>query len=157
MSKLPKFCVWFKEVGKKDGNVVGGKGANLGEMVQSGIPVPPGFIVTAQAYFYFLDKTNLREVIQKKLTNLNVENSHRLQIISEEIKHIIETASVPKEIEETIVDYYHDMAKSSGFVAVRSSATAEDLPEASFAGQQRTYLNIKGDQDVLKAVLGCWA
>lgn len=157
MPKLPKFCLWFHEVGKKDISIVGGKGANLGEMTQAGIPVPSGFIVTAQAYFYFLDKTNLREQIRAKIANLNAEDSQKLQKVSKEIKSIIEKASMPEEISEKIRNYYQEMGKKPSFVAVRSSATAEDLPEASFAGQQRTFLNIKGENEVLSAVLGCWA
>lgn len=157
MPKLPQFCLWFQEVGRKDGNLVGGKGANLGEMTKAGIPVPEGFIVTAQAYFYFLDKTNLREKIREKLTELNIDDSEKLQKVSEEIKKIIEKAEMPREIAAEIVKYYEKIEKKEPFVAVRSSATAEDLPEASFAGQQRTYLNIKGSKDTVKAVQGCWA
>lgn len=157
MSKLPKFCVWFNEVGKNDVNIVGGKGANLGEMVQAGIPVPTGFIVTAFAYFYFLDKTNLREVIKKKLNGLNVDDSKKLQEVAVEVKKIIEVTSIPKEISQEVIKYYRQIEKTAPYVAVRSSATAEDLPEASFAGQQRTFLNVKGEEEILKAVIGCWA
>ena len=157
MAKLPKFCLWFNEVGKGDVGIVGGKGANLGEMTNAGVPVPNGFIVTAQAYFYFLDKTNLRDKIRQKLTGLNVDDSKKLQSVSEEIKTLIEKTPVPQEISDLIIKYYKEIERTPPYVAVRSSATAEDLPDASFAGQQRTFLNIKGDKDVLIAVSGCWA
>ena len=157
MNKLPKLCLWFNEVGKKDVGIVGGKGANLGEMTKSKIPVPNGFIVTAQAYFYFLEKSNLREFIKEKLTNLDVEDSTKLQKHAEEIKKKIEEAEIPEQILHEIINYYEKLDNKNPLVAVRSSATAEDLPEASFAGQQRTFLNIKGKDEVIKAVQGCWA
>ena len=147
--------VWFEEVGKEDLPEVGGKGANLGEMIRAGIPVPPGFIVTAQSYFYFLEKSNLTGTIRKLLSNLDTNDSEKLQKTASRIMRLLNAAVMPKEITRKIVQAYGKLG--SGEVAVRSSATAEDLPEASFAGQQRTFLNVTGESDVVTAVQGCWA
>lgn len=149
-----KFIVWFEDVGKGDLALVGGKGANLGEMVKAGIPVPPGFIVTVDGYFNFLEKADLRREIERLLTPLDPNDSQLLQKVSAKIKEAILTAEMPREIAQEIEDAY---AKLGGFVAVRSSATAEDLAEASFAGQQRTFLNVEGEDEVVQAVQGCWA
>jgi pyruvate,water dikinase len=155
MSDNKKSVVWFKEVGKKDIGLVGGKGANLGELTNAGIPVPPGYIVTSAAYFSFLEQAKLKDKIVEKLGGLDPEDSKRLQEASSEIKEIITGAPMPPEIAEEIKQAYREM--EGGLVAVRSSATAEDLPEASFAGQQRTYLNVESENEVVKAVQGCWA
>jgi pyruvate,water dikinase len=149
-----KFVVWFNEVGKGDISSVGGKGANLGELTQAHIPVPPGFIVTAQAYFHFLERQGLTEYIHQLLDPLDPADSKELKKTAELIKGKISQASMPIEIEQEIRKAYNQLR---GAVAVRSSATAEDLPEASFAGQQRTFLNIQGGDEVIKAVQGCWA
>jgi pyruvate,water dikinase len=156
MAEGSKSVVWFKEVGKQDIPLVGGKGANLGELTSAGIPVPPGYIVTSGAYFKFLDEANLKETIAAKLAALtDSEDSKKLQEISADIKATISGAAMPSDIAEEIKKSYQEMG--GGLVAVRSSATAEDLPEASFAGQQRTYLNVESDNEVVKAVQGCWA
>ncbi len=150
-----KAVVWFHEVTKKDVSTVGGKGANLGEMTRARIPVPPGFIVTANAYYDFLQKSKLTGKIRSLLRSLDTNDSKQLQQIAAEVRQAILDAPMPPEIAEKIKQYYKEM--DEGFVAVRSSATAEDLPEASFAGQQRTFLNIKGADEVVTAVQGCWA
>ncbi|MFC1899097.1 phosphoenolpyruvate synthase [Chloroflexota bacterium] len=150
-----KDVVWFKEVGKGDVGIVGGKGANLGEMTNAGIPVPPGFIVTADAYFHFIKVTNLMDKIRSLLEPVDVDDSRQLQNVAAEVRNLIATAKMVPEIAEKIKQCYKEMG--GGFVAVRSSATAEDLPEASFAGQQRTFLNITGAEEVVEAVQDCWA
>jgi pyruvate,water dikinase len=150
-----KAIVWFNEVTKEDVPTVGGKGANLGEMTRAKIPVPPGFIVTADAYFDFLKKTKLTGRISTLLKPLNPDNSNQLHQIAGQIKQLILDTPIPPEIAEEIKHSYTKMG--GGLVAVRSSATAEDLPEASFAGQQRTFLNIEGRKEVIAAVRGCWA
>ncbi len=161
-----KFVVWFNEVGKEDVGLVGGKGANLGEMTQVGIPVPPGFIVTANAYKFFLEKNGLPTKIRKELSTAKVSDPVSLQKASENIKKLIIHAPVPEEISQLIVKAYGDLKKFRGLrglvekdplVAVRSSATAEDLPSASFAGQQATLLNIRGEASVVSAVREAWA
>ena len=157
---MVKNIVWFKEVGKGDVVLVGGKGANLGELTRAGLPVPPGFIVTAQAYFNFLKSTNLDLEIAKKLKNIDIEDSKKLQKIALEIQKEILAEKVPTGLAKEISAAYQKLyttASSNIFVAVRSSATAEDLPTASFAGQQKTFLNIAGGEEVIKAVKRCWA
>ena len=146
--------VWFMEVDKEDLHLVGGKGANLGELTKLEIPVPPGFIVTTQSYFHFLEESNLSKKIGNILSKLNPDDSKQLIKAATRIKDLITNAEMPKQIADEIREAYE---KLGGLVAVRSSATAEDLPEASFAGQQRTFLNIQGEEEVVSAVQGCWA
>jgi pyruvate,water dikinase len=155
MQKGTKIIVWFDEVTKVDIPLVGGKGANLGEMVHAKIPVPPGFIVTADAYFKFLNDAGLTEEIRRYLKGLDVNDSKQLQEVAEVIKNIISSAPMPPEMVKEMKDAYRKLGQ--GLVAVRSSATAEDLPEASFAGQQRTFLNVQGEDDVVTAIQGCWS
>ena len=158
MNKKTAQILWFKEVGKKDISIVGGKGANLGEMVNAKIPVPDGFVVTAGAYFDFINSTSLKEKIMHELSGLNVDNSKKLQEASKRIKTAIMAADMPGDLAVKIKDYYHKLCgENDRYVALRSSATAEDLPDASFAGQQETYLNVKGWSDVVKKVQECWA
>lgn len=156
-----KYIKWFTEINKDDIPTVGGKGANLGELTQKGLEVPPGFCVTAQAYRYFIEKSNLSILIKNKMENLDVENSPELQKISSEIRELIVSQQVPKDLAEEIRLAYDEFNKNigveNGEVAVRSSATAEDLPEASFAGQQDTYLHISGYDELIKHIVKCWA
>jgi pyruvate,water dikinase len=154
MQQGTKNIVWFDDVTKVDIPLVGGKGANLGEMVHSQIPVPSGFIVTADAYFKFLHGANLTDEIRRHLENLNVNDSRKLQEVSDLIKDKISSAPMLPDMVKEIKEAYRKLGQ--GLVAVRSSATAEDLPEASFAGQQRTFLNIQGEDDVVAAIQGCW-
>jgi len=155
MKEGQKAIVWFNEVTKKDIPLVGGKGANLGEMTNAGIPVPQGFIVTAAAYFDFVEKAGLTDKIRTLLEPLDVHDSKQLQDIAAKVQKVIEDADMPPEIAREIEQAYVKMGK--GLVAVRSSATAEDLPEASFAGQQATFLNVQGEKEVVRAVQECWA
>lgn len=181
MALSKKNIVWFEEVGKEDVGLVGGKGANLGEMTNSHLPIPYGFIVTANAYFYFIKKAELDAKIKSILSIVNYDNPHELQQVSEHVRELILKAEMPKEIAKEIIEYYehltikeekylhHDLgvleksihklkhAYTPPLVAVRSSATAEDLPTASFAGQQETYLNVEGETQLLKKVKECWA
>ena len=147
--------VWFSEVGRDDVPVVGGKGANLGELTRAGIPVPPGFVVTADTYFRFIDHSGLEPAIRKELFGLDVHNSRDLNERASRIRARLMEAPVPAHIAEAIRKGYRELGQ--GPVAVRSSATAEDLPEASFAGQQSTYLNVVGEENVVRAVQACWA
>lgn len=159
---------WFKDISADDLAIAGGKGTNLGIMFKLGLPVPDGFAVTAQTYQEFIERTGLQQKIAGLLQNLNVEDTSQLQKIADSIQRLILSVKIPEEMAEEIMDNYellgankkkaHDLVQSNEqFVAVRSSATAEDLPSASFAGQQATYLNIKGKQNVVKAVLACWS
>ncbi len=150
-----KPIVWFEEIGKEDIALVGGKGANLGELTRAGIPVPPGFVVTADTYFRFLEASGLKPRIAELLEHLDHRDSAALAATSETIKNLILNAPVPEDLRRQIESAYERLG--GGFVAVRSSATAEDLPEASFAGQQSTFLNIQGAEGVVNAVRACWA
>ncbi len=155
MKQGTKAILWFDEVNKGDIPIVGGKGANLGEMVHAGIPVPPGFIVTAGAYFKFLKASNLTDEISRYLEDLDVNDSKKLQEVAGLIKDKISSVPMLPDIVQEIKDAYRKLG--GGLVAVRSSATAEDLPEASFAGQQSTFLNIQGENEVVTAIQGCWS
>jgi pyruvate,water dikinase len=161
--KESRFVLWLDEVRKEDAPLVGGKNANLGEMKAAGIPVPPGFAVTAYAFKYFLEKTGLGEKIYEMLRKLDVNNTKELEETTRKIREMILAQPMPPEVEEEIKKYYYELAGKLGLepaklrVAVRSSATAEDLPEASFAGQQDTYLNVYGAESVIEHVKRCWA
>ena len=160
-----KVIVWFNEVGKDDIALVGGKGANLGEMTQAGFPIPPGFIVTSDAYFYFIERTGIKEKIAEILQDLDVENTEDLERRTRQIRDLIESTPVLPELAVEIKNAYARLAEVVGtsvlrdppFVAVRSSATAEDLPDASFAGQQATFIYVRGPDSVIEYVKKCWA
>lgn len=155
MISTTRSVVWFKEVGREDLGLVGGKGANLGELTRAGIPVPPGFVVTADTYFRFIQQNALEPIIQKELFRLDVHDSRQLNDRAARIRQRIMEAQMPAHIATEIKQAYRELGE--GPVAVRSSATAEDLPEASFAGQQSTFLNVVGDENVVRAVQACWA
>jgi len=155
---MPKFVLWFSETDKEDIPIVGGKAANLGELTRTGILVPEGFTIVSQAYFDFLEKANLKNKIEKLLQKVDPANTSILNEAANLIKKAIERSQIPKELSQLIIENYRKLTKgASGLVAIRSSGTAEDLPEASFAGQQATFLNVKGDREVLEAVKKCWA
>lgn len=158
MNKRTAQILLFNQISKMDIPLVGGKGANLGEMFTADIPVPDGFVVTSKAYYDFLKKTSLKKKILTELSGLDVNKSKDLMAASEKIKTAILSAEMPKDLAAEIKKAYHTLCgENDRFVAVRSSATAEDLPDASFAGQQETYLNVKGFEDVVKHVQMCWA
>jgi len=151
--------IWLEDVGKEDLSIVGGKGASLGEMINIGVPVPGGFAVTAQAFRDFINRSGIADELFEAL-KVDVNQASELHRAEETAKKLIMDAKVPKDIEEAIKARYDELCKREGrevFVAVRSSATAEDLPEASFAGQQETYLNMRGAEEVFDAVRKCWA
>lgn len=154
----------FDEIGIGDIAQVGGKNASLGEMRRAlsskGVPVPDGFATTATAYWQFLEQTGLKQFIEDSLGNLDVSNIHDLQRRSSEIRRAIIAARMPEELQLAIHAAYEQLCARAGeivAVAVRSSATAEDLPDASFAGAQETYLNVAGEKALLKACLRCYA
>jgi pyruvate,water dikinase len=155
MNRPTKVVAWFEEIGKTDIPVAGGKGANLGEMTKARIPVPPGFIVTADAYYQFLKEAQLADKIRAQLKLLKPKDTKMLQETAFQIMQMISQAPMPPGMAEEIKKAYQKMHQ--GLVAVRSSATAEDLPEASFAGQQSTFLNVQGSSNVVEAVQKCWA
>jgi len=172
-----KDIVWFKNIKKEDINSVGGKGANLGELFNMGLPIPPGFCISVKAYDLFLKKSRINKAIEKILKSIDVDNAEDLQKKAEEIQEIILDANLPIELAKEIEDAYNNLdvnidlykivnkstlnmiraGRTKPYVAIRSSATAEDLPEASFAGQQETYLNVRGGKNVINAVIRCFA
>ncbi len=151
--------VWLEEVGKEDLSIVGGKGASLGEMINIGVPVPGGFAVTAQTFRDFINGSGIAGKLFDAL-KVDVNDQSQLLKAEENAKRLIMDARVPEDIERAIKSRYEEACRREGkevFVAVRSSATAEDLPDASFAGQQETYLNMRGTDEVFNAVRKCWA
>jgi pyruvate,water dikinase len=160
-----KYVKFFKEISLVDVPQVGGKNASLGEMYQylapKGINLPNGFATTSQSYFYFLEQTGLIQAITDNLTNLDIHNVRDLEKRGAKIRSLIVGAKLPKDFEEEILQGYRELSQICGHkdlvVAIRSSATAEDLPNASFAGQQESYLNIKGEKNVLRSVKKCIA
>jgi pyruvate, water dikinase len=154
--------VWLENVRKDDVHIVGGKCANLGELTAKGVTVPPGFAVTADAFRRFLEETKIGEVIQKTLTSADgPRDPKQYEEASEEIRKIIESAPMPSDIANEVRSAYRDLERKTSNpqvkVAVRSSATSEDLPDASFAGQQDTYLNVKGEEQLVHYVQKCWS
>ncbi len=150
--------VWLEEVRSKDVSLVGGKGASLGEMMNEELPVPRGFVVTAQAFRQFLDDTGIAKKLFKSL-EIDVDDSESLKNAEKKAKRLITDAKMPPEMKKGILSAYNKLCEREGeevFVAVRSSATAEDLPDASFAGQQESFLNVRGGEAVVEAVKRCW-
>lgn len=153
--------LWFKEISKADIPSVGGKGANLGELMGAGLPVPDGFVLTVKAYFDFLKKYQIERKILQTTIGLDVENNPALNKAAKEIKEEILKHPLPSDLEKEIISAYKKLGPPAGggneLVAVRSSATAEDLPTASFAGQQATFLNVQGEKELIEAVKKAWA
>lgn len=164
MDKQTSFILWFNDIAIDDVSLVGGKNAALGEMVSHlsslGIRVPNGFAITALAYNYFLEKAELKGRIEETLATLNVDDVNELQKKGEEARNVLLNAELPSDLAQAILEAYGNLGNMYGEnpdVAVRSSATAEDLPGASFAGQQETYLDIVGGEKLLEAVKKCFA
>jgi len=179
MGDVKGFVKWFSELSNKDISIAGGKGASLAEMYNNKFPVPPGFIVTAQAYDYFIEKSALRNNIFDIINSIDVDNTTQLDSMAKKIRTLIEDAQMPHDLRDEIFEAYQilDVEKSKfnvkgvtngalailknshepPFVAVRSSATMEDLVDASFAGQQESFLNIKGADSLVNSVKKCFA
>lgn len=157
-----KLVLWFEECGIEDVPLVGGKNASLGEMIQkTKVPVPTGFALTADAYRYFIKENNLDQFIRDTLSDLNTHDMKNLAERGEKIRNTIKKAKMPADLETMVREYYRELGKKTGIqepsCAVRSSATAEDLPDASFAGQQETYLHIKGEDAIIEKSIDCMA
>ncbi|MGQ4649332.1 phosphoenolpyruvate synthase [Lyngbya aestuarii] len=185
VSQEQALVLWFEEVGIADIALVGGKNASLGEMIQQltpqGVNVPTGFATTAYAYRYFIKNAGLEEKLRQLFADLDVEDLNNLRIRGKQARSLILNTPFPEDLQEAIAQAYQKLCERYGYntelcerfgseyqeqckqqsqdvdVAVRSSATAEDLPDASFAGQQETYLNVYGVQDVLEACHKCFA
>ena len=170
-----KYIKWFSELGKNDIKVAGGKGANLGEMYNHRFPVPPGFVITADAFTFFISE--IKEQIKSIMLNIDFEDTGDLENKSKEIRQLIEEQEMPEELQMEILESYHILgsekidekgisqdalnilrnSQEPIFVSVRSSATTEDLADASFAGQQQSFLNVKGDADLIDFIKKCFS
>ncbi len=147
--------LWLDEIGADDLEKVGGKGASLGELTGAGLPVPPGFVVTAGTYRSFIEEAGIDEELFEAV-DVDVDDSSALAAAADRAQELITETPFPEALREEILEAYRDVGDGEAFVAVRSSATAEDLPDASFAGQQETFLNVTED-DLLDRVRRCWA
>jgi len=157
-----RYVLRFHEIGKRDVAEVGGKCANLGEMVsKTNVPVPPGFAITSGAYDFFVKRNDLAKRIGLELKKVkNPNDTDKLSEVGKKVRGMITKAKIPKELEKAILESYHRLQKQTKkklFVAVRTSATSEDLPGASFAGQGETYLNVLGDKHLIESVKKCYA
>jgi pyruvate,water dikinase len=155
------FVLWFKDLNKEDIPLVGGKCANLGELLgKIGVPVPNGFALSAYAYQFFIEKTKAKKVIEDILADIDMSDMTSLQNASKKIRKHIENQPMPEDIESAVLKAYRMLCNQNGkknvAVAVRSSATAEDLPGASFAGQQDTFLNVT-QKDLISSIKKCWS
>ena len=163
MKKEEQFLLWFEQLERKDVDIVGGKSSSLGEMTaKTDVPVPYGFATTAYAYRYFIKESCLEEKMRSILSELtDVENSALLRDVSARLRDAIMAEKMPQDLQDAIGAAYVELGKRVGeenpYVAVRSSATAEDLPDASFAGQQDTYLNVQGAETIIAKVKECYA
>lgn len=158
--QLQPIITWFKDIDKGDIDSVGGKGANLGEMTRAGFPVPGGFVVTVASYREFMSVAGIQHEIENVLHGLDVNDSKKLEAASKKIEKIITRSKFPPDIAGEVIKAYFKLSggsMKSALVAVRSSATAEDLPGASFAGQQSTFLNVKGEANVIEKIKEAWA
>ena len=155
------FVRWLDELSGDDTDAVGGKSANLGELADLDVPVLPGFTTTASAYDYYVEETGIHEAIESELDGLDADDVENLQRRGERIRRTISEASMPPQLESAVCERYVELGDELGVddpeVAVRSSATAEDLPEASFAGQQETFLNVAGETELLESIKHCFA
>jgi pyruvate,water dikinase len=159
-----RFIYWFSELGIQDVPAVGGKNASLGEMfanlTNKGVRVPDGYAVSAYAYNYYVESSGVRKEIEKLLKGLDPRKLEDLARRGDQIRKLVRGTPLPKDLEKEIVASYDELSKRYGVevdTAVRSSATAEDLPDASFAGQQDTYLNVRGHKNLLEACRSCFA
>ena len=152
---MTESVLWFDDVDSDDVDVAGGKGASLGEMVGAGLPVAPGYVVTTAAYRRFIRETGIEEDLMAGV-DVNPDDSAALTQANERAQELVMGVDVPEDIRRDVVAAYEALGDDV-FVAVRSSATAEDLPDASFAGQQETFLNVRGEEDLIQRLKECWA
>ncbi len=154
-----KRIVSISDLGKNDIDIAGGKGANLGELVAAGFNVPPGFVLTTAAYDHFMEASKIGDRVKDLLAKVDASSESSLQEASTKIRELFDTVEIPTDLKEQVLASHKAMfkGKKMGLVAVRSSATAEDLPTASFAGQQDTYLNVESPEELLDKVRKCWS
>ena len=156
---MDRKIVDVNELHVEDIPIVGGKGANLGELTNAGFPVPEAFVLTTESYDYFVKSGGLMPKVAEKLEGIDRTSDDSLAEASAEIRAIFESCDIPADLKKEIISRYRLLVPKGkvGFVAVRSSATAEDLPDASFAGQQETYLNVADEEDLLDKIRKCWS
>jgi pyruvate,water dikinase len=169
-----EYVKWFEQVGKEDLLIAGGKGSNLGEMTKLGLPIPEGFVIITKAFEDFLSSNKIADEIKEAIEKCDVDNTQELLKLSERLKNLIMSKEIPLKIKSEIIEAYKELSYSHeivdkrllalisagrelALVAVRSSATSEDIPQASFAGQFSSFLNVKGINDLLDSVKKCWA
>ncbi|HEY8377134.1 MAG TPA: PEP/pyruvate-binding domain-containing protein, partial [Nannocystis sp.] len=156
-----KYIRWFEELGRGDVAEVGGKGANLGEMTRAGLPVPPGFVVTVAAFHRFREATGLAREAERRLADLDVDDSEALAEASEALQDAVRRGEVPEDVRREIEGAYRELGSREGVedlaVAVRSSATVEDTAQYSFAGMFQSFLNVRGADALIERVRDCWA
>lgn len=161
MEKRYEYVLWFEECDLESVPLVGGKNASLGELLHADIPVPPGFAVTTSAYRFFLEQGGLKDRINEMLQEVTADDVESGERASKSIRRLIEDTEISEDLQDYISEFYRRLSKRCNVpavpVAVRSSATAEDLPGASFAGQQDTFLWVRGVDNVLKYVKQCWS
>lgn len=153
---MGQYCWTFAEICRDDVPQAGGKGANLGDMTCAGLPVPPGFVILSSAYRRIFEHGGLRSQVINILDQTDRSNSHDLQEAEAKIRSLFHRVEIDDELKSEILEHYHRLGNEVA-VAVRSSATAEDMGCASFAGQQSTYLNVRGDHALLENVIKCWS
>jgi pyruvate,water dikinase len=154
------FVYWLRDIGREDIATVGGKGANLGELARAGLPVPNAFVLSVGAYHRFVESADLGRKIEQLLQGLNVDDSDALQRVSETLRALVEASALPEDLEDEIGRAYAGLspgAPDTAIVAVRSSATAEDTSQFSFAGMFESFLNVRGREELIRRVKGCWA
>ncbi|MBJ6763523.1 phosphoenolpyruvate synthase [Myxococcaceae bacterium JPH2] len=157
-----RFIAWFEALGRRDTPTVGGKGANLGEMTHAGLPVPPGFVVTVEAFRTFVHDNGLGEALGSELNTLPVDDAAALHSAAETLQARVRRAPLPPAVRTAIVEAYAELGRkvdsgASPWVAARSSATVEDAAQSSFAGMFRSHLNVRGAEELLRRVQDCWA
>jgi len=161
MEKRHNYVLWFEECDLGSIPIVGGKNASLGELLKANIPVPPGFSITTKAYTLFLEQGNIKKEIFKVLDGIKADDVDSGKKVSKTIRSLIESTPMEDDLQDYINEFYRRLSKKchvfAAPVAIRSSATAEDLPGTSFAGQQDTFLWIRGVDDILKHVKKCWS
>lgn len=160
-AEAPDFIRWFEQLSLADTELVGGKGANLGELAAAGLPVPPGFVITSRAFGAQLAQADLRARILTRVGQLQVDDTSELRRTADELQELVRQYPLPEPVRAEVGAAYQNLVRRCGggelFVAVRSSATAEDLPGTSFAGMNETFLNVRGEEELLEAVRRCWA
>ncbi|HEX8967323.1 MAG TPA: phosphoenolpyruvate synthase, partial [Chloroflexota bacterium] len=156
-----QYVKWLNQLDRTSVPIAGGKGANLGEMTRAGLPVPPGFVATVDAWDRFAQEGNLQSRIAERVRGLNVEDTRALEAAAESIEQWIEQTAIPADVQTAVCDAYRELSRheqtQAEFVAVRSSGTVEDAADTSFAGMFRSYLNIRGEDQLLANLRHCWA